>query len=194
MPVLADLPQIGADGGLHQIGEKPQDAVFVERGDGFELLLNLGEDRRLLCRALGGGGDEVRVEAGPEQSDNAGGDCRVLAQSLPHIALAERRADLAQVARERPDGRNLAPAQSRTQDEGVVSVGFGAIADHRHDRGFQALAEFRADRDRLAVVGLDRHVVQPYRRRRRHGARRDLIGALVYHAQAVMFDHRHSVR
>ena len=35
VPVLADLPQIGADGGLHQIDEKAQDAVFVERGDGL---------------------------------------------------------------------------------------------------------------------------------------------------------------
>ena len=37
----------------------------------------------------------------------------------------------------------------------------GAIAYHRHDRGFQAMVEFRADSDRLAVVGLDRHIVQP---------------------------------
>jgi hypothetical protein len=66
MPVLADLPQIGADGGLHQIDEKAQDAVFVERGDGFELLLDLGEKGCLACRALGIGGDEVRVEASQE--------------------------------------------------------------------------------------------------------------------------------
>src|SRR5437879_10956811 len=105
MPVLANLPQIGADGGLHEIGEKAQDAVFVERGDGFELLLNLGENGRLACRALGAGRDEVRVEAGLEQRDNAGGDRGVLAQSLPHIVLAEWRADLAKVARECTDGR-----------------------------------------------------------------------------------------
>jgi hypothetical protein len=66
VPVLADLPQIGADGGLHQIDEKAQDAVFVERGDGFELLLDLGEKGCLACRALGIGGDEVRVEASQE--------------------------------------------------------------------------------------------------------------------------------
>ena len=127
MPVLADLPQIGADGGLHQIDEAAQDAVFVERGDGFELLLDLGKDRRLACRALGVGGDEARVEAGPEQSDKAGGDRGVLAQSLPHIVLAERCADLAQIARERPDGRDFAPAQGCPQNQGVVAVGFGAI-------------------------------------------------------------------
>ena len=70
---------------------------------------------------------------------------------------------------------------------------FGAIAHHRHDRGFQAMVEFRADHDRLAVVGLDRHVVQPYRRGCRRGAGHDLIGAFVDHAQAVIFDHRHPV-
>src|SRR6266436_3268363 len=64
MPVLADLPQIGADGGLHQIGEKAQDAVFVERSDGFELLLDLGDNGRLTYRALGVGGGEARIEAG----------------------------------------------------------------------------------------------------------------------------------
>src|SRR5258708_38638328 len=63
-PVLADLPQIGADGGLHEIGEKPQDAVFVERGDGFELLLDLAEDGPLAWRALRAAGDEARGEAG----------------------------------------------------------------------------------------------------------------------------------
>ena len=51
---------------LHQIGKTAQDAVFVERGDRFELLLDLGEDGRLACRALGVGGDEARVEAGLE--------------------------------------------------------------------------------------------------------------------------------
>ena len=193
MPVLADLPQIGADGGLHQIGEKAQDAVFVERGDGFELLLNLGENGRLACRALGAGRDEVRVEAGLEQRDNAGGDRGVVAQSLPHIVLAEWRADLAQVAGEGPDGRNFAPAQGCPQNEGVVPVGFGAIAHHHHDRGFQAMVEFRADNDRLAVVGLDRHIVQPHRRGCRRRAGHDLIGAFVDDAQAMIFDHRHPV-
>src|SRR4029077_12051276 len=88
MSVLADLPQIGADGCLHQIGETAQDAIFVERGDGFELLLDLGEKGRLACRTFGVGGGEVRVEADPEQSDDVGGDRRVLAQGLPHIVLA----------------------------------------------------------------------------------------------------------
>src|SRR5712671_791186 len=79
---------------------------------------------------------KVRVEAGLEQSDNADGDRGVLAQSLPHIILAERRANLAQVAGEGSDGRNFAPAQGCPQNERVVPVGFGAIAHHRHDRGF----------------------------------------------------------
>ena len=52
MSVLADLPQIGADGGLHQVGEAAQDAVFIERGDGFELLLDLGKQGRLARRTL----------------------------------------------------------------------------------------------------------------------------------------------
>ena len=50
-----------------------------------------------------------------------------------------------------------------------------------------------SDNDRLAVVGLDRHIVQPYRRGCRRGAGHDLIGAFVDHAQAVIFDHRHPV-
>src|SRR5258708_38607681 len=98
MPGVGDLAEVGADGGLHEIGEKAQDAVFVERGDRFELLLDLGEDGRLACGALGIGGYEARVEAGLEKSDNADGDRGVLAQSLPHIVLAERAAALAPVA------------------------------------------------------------------------------------------------
>ena len=190
MPVLTDLPQIGARGGPHQVGEPAQDAVFIEGGDGFELLLDLGEEGRLACRALGISGGEARVEASLEQSDDAGGDRGVLAQSLPHVVLAERRADLAQVAGEGADGRNFAPAQGRAQDERVVPVGFGTIAHHRHDRGFEATGEFRGDDDRLAVIGLDRHVVQPDRCGCGRGAGRDLIGALVDDAQAVIFDHR----
>lgn len=52
MSILADLPQIGANGCLHQIGETAQDAVFIERGDGFELLLDIGKEGRLACRTL----------------------------------------------------------------------------------------------------------------------------------------------
>src|SRR5260370_20908173 len=109
MPVLADLPQIGADGGLHQIGEKAQDAVFVERGDRFELLLDFGENGRLACGTLGIGGGEAWVEAGLEQSDDAGGDLAVVAQSLPHFFLAERGGGLGRLSGERADGRNLSP-------------------------------------------------------------------------------------
>ena len=55
------------------------------------------------------------------------------------------------------------------------------------------MVEFRVDNDRLAVIGLDRHIVQPYRRGCRRGAGHDLIGAFVDHAQAMIFDHRHPV-
>jgi len=43
--------RIVADGGLHQIGEKPQDCVLLaSEGDGFELLPSIfGEDRRSPC-------------------------------------------------------------------------------------------------------------------------------------------------
>src|SRR5262249_1491798 len=109
--------------------EAAQNAVFVQRGDGFELLLDLGEQGRFACRALSVGDDEARVETSLEQSDNGGSDRGVLAQGLPHVVLVERRAGLAQVAGEGSDGRNFAPAQSRPQDEGVVSVRFGAIAN-----------------------------------------------------------------
>src|SRR6185436_18446219 len=76
MSVLADLPQIGADGGLHQIGETARDAVFIERGNGFELLLDLGEKGRLARRTLGVGGGEAWIEASLEQSDDIGCDRR----------------------------------------------------------------------------------------------------------------------
>ena len=55
------------------------------------------------------------------------------------------------------------------------------------------MVEFRVDNDRLAVVGLERHIVQPYRRGCRRRAGRDMIGAFVYHVQAMIFDHRHPV-
>ena len=45
--VLGNLPQIGADGYLHQIAEATQDTVFIQRSDGFELLLDFGEEGRL---------------------------------------------------------------------------------------------------------------------------------------------------
>src|ERR1700746_2351807 len=64
--VPADLPQIGADGGLHQIGETAQDAVFIERGDGTELLLDLGQQGRLTRRTLRIREAEPRIEAGLE--------------------------------------------------------------------------------------------------------------------------------
>jgi hypothetical protein len=47
------LPQVGADGCLHQIGEAAQDAVLIEGSDGFELFLDLGKESRLACRTLG---------------------------------------------------------------------------------------------------------------------------------------------
>jgi hypothetical protein len=80
--------------------------------------------------------------------------------------------------------------QAGAKNQRVVSVGFGAIANHRYDRGFQATGEFRGDGNRLAVIGFNRHVVKPGRCGRRCGAGRDLIGALVDDAQSVIFDHR----
>ena len=136
---------------------------------------------------------EARVEAGLEQGDDAADDVEVVDQRRPHIVLAERRARLAQVARQGPHHRHLAPAHPAAQDQGVVAVRFGASAQHRHERGLEPLLEIGVDGDRPPVGGLQRHVVQPDGRRRRPRARRDAVGALVDDAEAVILDHRHAV-
>ena len=96
-PLLGE-PVVGAQRAAHGIEKAPQDAVFVERGDGFqrdgEPGLD-GLDARLAirrCRRT-----QRWIEARHEELNRTARDRRVSDQRPLHIVLAERNAGLAQV-------------------------------------------------------------------------------------------------
>ena len=166
----------------------PQDAVFVEARHplqgGLQRCRHFGlarPPRRFI---------ERRRKACVEQCDNAGGDARMLAQRRPHVTLRIGHADLAQEARDGAQQRHVAPGEPGREHEPVVAVVLGGAA---HDGKKTGLERFLAvgKLDRLTRGAFEHHVVEPDLR---GVARLDVIGALVDHAEAHVFQDRHARR
>ena len=160
-----------------------QDAVFVQAFDLLQRVLDTRGDCGLLVAACGVG---TRIETGVKQLDDVGGNGGVFDQRRPHVILRIGHANLAQEARHRPDQRHIAPGQAT------------AAASARCSR--------RSRRSRASPSGTPLPVVPCCCRdrscRRRHvraacraarapavALRLDVIGALVHHAKAHVFQH-----
>ncbi len=191
LPFLVGLEEIGADRRLHRIDEVTQDAVLVEALHILQFLLDAGDDLFLLGVALRGC-RRARIEARVEQFDNVGDDDVVLHQRRPHVVLRIGHADLPQIARQRADKRDVAPAETAGKRQRVEAVILGGAAHHHQECGFQprlALVEL----DRRAVATFQQHVVEPdVARAFVFGL--DVEGALIDHAEAHVFQHRHALR
>ena len=193
VPVGTDLEEVGAQRRVDQVDEAAQDAVLVEAGDvgerGFDAL-TLGLD--LLGALIFG---EMRIELGDEELHQPGGDAGVAGQRIGDVVLRIGRADLAQIAAERPQQGSLAPGKAGSEDELVEAVGFGEAAELRHQRRLDRRIEM-LDVDLPAAGAFQRHVVQPDTR---IGAGRavllgsDVEGALVDNAEAHILQHRHAL-
>ncbi len=112
---------VGAQGGVDQGEEAPQDPVVVEPGDGVAVVQAAPAQ---LGHHFGAGG-AARVEEGGEQLEHGGGDRRVLHQHLVDVAGRERGADLAAVPPVGPEHGDVVPGQLRPQDQAVQGVGLG---------------------------------------------------------------------
>ncbi len=126
-----------------------------------------------------------------KQLGELGRDRGVLDQRRPQIILRIGNADLAQVAREAAQHRDVAPGQAGREHQRVEPVALGEPAHHHHEAGFQArLEDAEAG---LGAVGLrQRHVVQPEVGRVAPGGLR-LVGGLVDHAEAHVLEHGHAL-
>ena len=90
------------------------------------------------------------------------------------------------MARTNATSRHIRP---RSEHQRVEAVVLGAAAHHHQEGGFErALA--RVEIDRAAVASSQQHVVQPGVRRP-SGAISE--GALIDHAEAHVFQHRHAL-
>ena len=111
-------------------------------------------------------------------------------QRLLHVALAERDARLPEIARHRPQHRDVAPVEVGAQHKGVEPVALDLAQPDAGERVLEALP-YLVD-CQLAVGGvLDVEVVDP---RWRTVPRPDLVRSLVAHPQAHALEHRQDVR
>ena len=115
------LEEVGAQGGLDDVQEPPQNAILIQTADLFQRLLD-GHQQ-------GGGVPFGAVaglgrEPGVEQIHQHAGDRRMIAQGAFHVSLAERDAGLQQIPAIGAQHRHVAPWQPRRQHQPVETVVF----------------------------------------------------------------------
>ena len=131
-----------------------------------------------------------RIEAGVEQRGEIVGDRRVGGQGLLDIGLAERRADLQDVAAIGAQGHDLARAQPGGEHQAAEAVILQPAGPHAREQVLEDLAD-RLDLDRPAHDGLQAEIVQPVAAA---VGGVDLAGLLAQHLEAHVLEHRQSVR
>ena len=130
------LEVVGAQHRAQDGEEAAQDPVLVEALDGVDRLLDLPRDRvRCLGRAVAGG-----IEARAEQLHQRGRHARMGEERPLHVGLAERDPRLPQIARDRPQDRDVAPAQPCPQHEAVEAVVLDLAAPDADERVLEALS------------------------------------------------------
>ena len=162
--------------------EAPQDAVFVQRGDGFEGGRHFRFDRRDLRRArLGGSLAQRRIEARPEQVDQQARHLRIGGQRAFHVFLTERNAGLPQIFRVGTHDGDLAPGEAGAQHQTVQPV----ILE-------RAFAQFLDRLDEAGARGgeIDGRFVRGLHPQDLHGnAMRLLVAALLAQQEGHLADH-----
>lgn len=131
------LEEVGAQGGLDDGEEGPQDAVLVERGDLVQGPVELFEEA---VDQLGAGVLPLRGHPGLEERDQQPGGVDVVAERALHVVLAERRPGLAQVLRVGAQHHRLAPAQTGAQHQRVEAVVLGLTGPHGGEGVLEAVA------------------------------------------------------
>ena len=156
--VGAGLEVVGAQRRRDDRQEVAQDPVLVEALDAVDGLLDARRD--LLGRV--GVAAARWVEARAEEHDQLGRDLRVGEQRLLHVGIGERGPGLAQVAGDRPQDGDLAPAQRRAEHQRVHAVVVAGAVPDAGERVAEALAHgVEVDG---AVGGLgEAEVIDPHR-------------------------------
>ena len=114
----------------------------------------------------------------------------MLAQRRPHVILRIGNPELPQEARNGPNQRHLAPAQSGGEHERVIAVALGGLRHDDEETGLQP-AFRRRQVDRLPGGAFEFHVMKPDLRRL---GRPDVVGAFVDDAEIHIFQDRHALR
>ena len=165
--------------------EHPQDLVLVEALHGVDGLVDPAHDVLAVLAV-----PAARVEAGPEQRDQQARDLRVGDHHRPHVGVAEVRAGLAQVLRDRAQHGHLAPGEPRAQHQPVVAVALDLAAPGAQERVLEALAHPVGLEVALALVRepevVDPDALVP--------APADRVGPLVGDLHAHVLEQRHHVR
>ena len=166
------------------VQEHAQDLVLLEALHRVDRLLDA---RRHLLGVLAIGAP--RIEACLEQRDHQSRDLRVCHQRLPHVAVTERDARLAQVLADRPQHGDLAPGESGAEYEAVVAVVLHLAAPCAYERVLEAVPD---------AVGIE--IARPRIRQTKvvdpdavGAARDDRVGALVGDLHAHVLEQRQHV-
>ena len=178
------LEEVGAQHRPHDVEEAAQDAVLVEALDRVDLLLDRRAEPLGRARGRPPRGRSARAPGRPAAAPPAGGDERLL-----HVAVAERRAGLAQVAADRAQHGGLAPGQPGAQDQAVVAVALGVAAPGADEGVLEGVPD--AVGLELVVAGVGQaEVVDPDALA---VARRDRVGPLVGDLHAHVLEQRQQV-
>ncbi len=184
-PVRPGLEEVRPHRRFDDVEEAADDPVLVEALDRFERRFDPPHDR-FRSRVV----DAVGIEPAAEQRDQRRRDLRMAPERRPHGMLGERRARLAEIARDRPNQRNVPPRHACVHGERVEAVALRLAEPDRHERR-QCEVRRRREVERLTVGPLQVHVVDDHQRRT--GAAQ-LVGLLVDHPKAEILEHRHPPR
>lgn len=117
--VVRLLEEVGAQGGLDDGEEGPQDPVLVERGDLVQGPVQLLQEP---VGQLGAGALAARGHPGLEERDEQPGGVDVVAERGLHVVLAEGGSGLPQVLRVGAQHHGLPPVQPGAEDQRVEAV------------------------------------------------------------------------
>ena len=176
------LMEVGAQHGVQQTAQAPQDAIVIGAFDRVEQFVPSGIEALLgLCIA-----QQCGIEAAMEQIDQDTCGNRIRGERAHDRQLAERKSDLPAPFEHRAQQPRVAPADAGGEHEAVETVGLGALVPHRLERREHVRAA-RIDVDRPAIRRLERQRLQ------HHGtqaAGRERCRHFLDHAQAERFDQR----
>ena len=182
--------EVGALEGFHQRQKPAQGAVCIQRGDGFDLLFDLGDNWRGRCRAGGEVAFGCWVELDCEQLQQVVGDVRMFGEGADLNQFGGIKARLAAIAAEGTEQGRGAPVNAKRHHQAVEAVILGVARPDRLEGFLEACVESLLARRAVdsEVVDVDRAAGIVFVL-----GNSDRIADLGLHAQAHAFEHGHDL-